>query len=116
VTSITGFIYEICFSRFSPFHVNGLTTFYHCTNDLTDQCLGRYVFCALTTHQIETVICAWCTFVLGGVLLKIEAGIQEKRGAEQRAPKAQVSRRREGGVLGKGCPPPQPTRGSGRAS
>jgi len=37
VCFLTSFIYETCFSRFSPFPVNGLTTFYHYRDDrLTD--------------------------------------------------------------------------------
>jgi len=31
---LSGFIYETRFSRFSPFPVNGLTTFYHCGDDI----------------------------------------------------------------------------------
>jgi len=31
---LAGFIYETRFSRLSPFPVNGLTTFYHCSDDI----------------------------------------------------------------------------------
>jgi len=31
---LAGFIYETRFSSLSPFPVNGLTTFYHCSDDL----------------------------------------------------------------------------------
>jgi len=31
---LAGFIYATRFSRFSPFPVNGLTTFYHCSDDM----------------------------------------------------------------------------------
>jgi len=44
---LAGFIYETRFSRFSPFPVNGLTTFYHCSDDR----VGLLFKCFVTTDK-----------------------------------------------------------------
>jgi len=61
---LAGFIYETRFSRFSPFPVNGLTTFYHYSDDLNHAELRQIGFITLLYLILLEISCSWLQILL----------------------------------------------------